>query len=93
MIEFCINDSFAVSATGYVNNSEGWFFEDKFIRYLLTMLSVVSALCACLKSSENDALEYTLGPSMMESDSRIETTARTLQYHFTKAHNMQKNVH
>lgn len=49
-------------------------------------------LCLLENNLENDALEYTLGPSMMESDSRIETNKKGFcRKHFTKLYNMQKN--
>lgn len=49
-------------------------------------------LCICEKKLENDALEYTLGPSLMEPDSRIETNRMGFcALHFTKLYNMQKN--
>lgn len=49
-------------------------------------------LCICEKKLENDALEYTLGPSMMEPDSRIETNKKGFcVHHFTKLYNMQQS--
>jgi len=49
-------------------------------------------LCLLEEKLESDALEYTLGPSMMESDSRIETNRKGFcSRHFTKLYNMQKN--
>lgn len=49
-------------------------------------------LCILENNLENDALEYTLGPSMMEPDSRIETNKKGFcQRHFIKLYNMQKN--
>lgn len=49
-------------------------------------------MCLLEKKLENDALEYTLGPSMMESDSRIETNKKGFcNRHFTKLYNLQKN--
>lgn len=49
-------------------------------------------MCILERNLENDALEYTLGPSMMESDSRIETNKKGFcRDHFTKLYNMQKN--
>lgn len=49
-------------------------------------------MCLLEKKLEEDALEYTLGPSMMESDSRIETNSKGFcNRHFTKLYNMQKN--
>ncbi|NLW03407.1 MAG: ABC transporter substrate-binding protein [Clostridiaceae bacterium] len=48
-------------------------------------------LCICEKKLESDALEYTLGPSMMEPDSRIETNRMGFcALHFTKLYNMQQ---
>jgi hypothetical protein len=49
-------------------------------------------MCLLEKRLEDDALEYTLGPSMMESDSRIETNRKGFcNRHFTKLYNKQKN--
>ena len=49
-------------------------------------------LCLLENNLENDALEYTLGPSMMEPDSRIETNKKGFcRKHFTKLYNLQKN--
>jgi hypothetical protein len=49
-------------------------------------------MCLLEKNLENDALEYTLGPSMMEPDSRIETNKKGFcGMHFSKLYNMQKN--
>lgn len=49
-------------------------------------------LCICERKFEEDALEYTLGPSLMEPDSRIETNRTGFcARHFTKLYNMQKN--
>lgn len=49
-------------------------------------------LCICEKKLEQDALEYTLGPSMMEPDSRIETNRTGFcNKHFTRLYNMQQN--
>lgn len=49
-------------------------------------------MCLLEKKLEDDALEYTLGPSMMESDSRIETNKKGFcNRHFTKLYNKQKN--
>lgn len=49
-------------------------------------------LCLCERKLENDALEYTLGPAMMEPDSRIETNKTGFcACHFTKLYNMQQN--
>ncbi len=49
-------------------------------------------MCLLEKKLENDALEYTLGPSMMEPDSRIETNEKGFcNRHFSKLYNMQKN--
>jgi len=48
-------------------------------------------LCICERKLENDALEYTLGPSMMEPDGRIETNRMGFcALHFTKLYNMQQ---
>jgi hypothetical protein len=49
-------------------------------------------ICLLEEKLESDAVEYTLGPSMMESDSRIETNRKGFcSRHFTKLYNMQKN--
>lgn len=49
-------------------------------------------LCLCEKKMEADALDYTLGPSMMEPDSRIETNRTGFcADHFAKLYNMQQN--
>jgi hypothetical protein len=49
-------------------------------------------ICLLEEKLEDDALECTLGPSMMESDSRIETNRKGFcNRHFTKLYNMQKN--
>lgn len=49
-------------------------------------------MCLLEKKVEGDALEYTLGPSMMEPDSRIETNNKGFcNRHFTRLYNMQKN--
>ena len=49
-------------------------------------------LCICERKLENDALEYTLGPSMMEPDSRIETNEKGFCHeHFTKLFNFGQN--
>lgn len=49
-------------------------------------------LCQCEKKLEGDALEYTLGPSMMEPDSRIESNRTGFcSRHFTRMYNLQKN--
>ncbi|MBP7175250.1 MAG: ABC transporter substrate-binding protein [Thermoclostridium sp.] len=49
-------------------------------------------MCLLQKKLEDDALEYTLGPSMMESDHRIETNKKGFcNRHFTKLYNKQKN--
>lgn len=49
-------------------------------------------LCLCEKKLENDALEYTLGPSMMEPDSRVETNhIGFCTRHFGKLYNLQQN--
>lgn len=49
-------------------------------------------MCQLEKKLEDDALEYTLGPSMMEPDSRIETNEKGFcNRHFTKLYNKQKN--
>jgi len=49
-------------------------------------------LCICERKLENDALEYTLGPAMMEPDSRIETNRTGFcNLHFTKLYNLQQN--
>jgi hypothetical protein len=49
-------------------------------------------LCLCERKLEEDALEYALGPSMMEPDCRIETNRTGFcRTHFTKLYNLQKN--
>lgn len=49
-------------------------------------------LCLCERKLEADALEYAVGPSMMEPDSRVETNKTGFcQKHFTKLYNLQKN--
>ena len=49
-------------------------------------------LCLCERKLENDALEYHLGPAMMEPDSRIETNRTGFcALHFTRLYNMQAN--
>lgn len=49
-------------------------------------------LCVCEKRLEQDALEYALGPSLMEPDSRMETNRMGFcAHHFTKLYNSQKN--
>jgi hypothetical protein len=49
-------------------------------------------LCICERKLENDALEFALGPSLMEPDSRIETNRTGFcATHFAKLYNMQKN--
>lgn len=49
-------------------------------------------LCVCERKLEDDALEYALGPAMMEPDSRIETNHKGFcALHFTKLYNMQKS--
>ncbi len=49
-------------------------------------------LCVCERKLENDALEYTLGPAMMEPDFRIETNhAGFCTNHFAKLYNLQKD--
>ncbi len=49
-------------------------------------------LCVLEKKMENDALEYHLGPAMMEPDSRVETNRTGFcARHFTKMYNMQQN--
>lgn len=49
-------------------------------------------LCLCEKKLESDALEYAIGPSMMEPDSRIETNRIGFcTRHFTRLYNLQKN--
>lgn len=49
-------------------------------------------LCICERKLESDALEYTLGPAMMEPDSRIETNRTGFcGLHFAKLYNLQQN--
>lgn len=49
-------------------------------------------LCVCERKLENDALEYTIGPSMMEPDSRVETNRTGFcAQHYTKMYNLQQN--
>ena len=48
-------------------------------------------LCVCERKLENDALEYTIGPAMMEPDFRIETNRTGFcSNHFVKLYNLQK---
>ena len=48
-------------------------------------------LCVCESKLENDALEYAVGPAMMESDCRIETNRTGFcSNHFVKLYNLQK---
>lgn len=50
------------------------------------------ALCVCERKLESDAIEYTLGPSVMEPDSRIETNRTGFcREHYTKLYNLQQN--
>ena len=47
-------------------------------------------LCVCEKKLENDALEYAVGPAMMEPDSRIETNRTGFcSNHFVKLYHIQ----
>ncbi|NMA67252.1 MAG: ABC transporter substrate-binding protein [Clostridiaceae bacterium] len=49
-------------------------------------------ICICERKLEHDALDYTLGPSMMEPDSRIETNRTGFCHeHFTKLYNFGQN--
>lgn len=49
-------------------------------------------LCICEAKLENDALEYFVGPAMMEPDCRIETNKTGFcAGHFTKLYNLQKD--
>jgi len=49
-------------------------------------------MCILERRVENDAIEYTLGPSMMEPDRRIETNEKGFcSHHFTKLYNTQEN--
>jgi len=49
-------------------------------------------MCILEKRIEDDAIKYTLGPSMMEPDSRIETNKKGFcNRHFTKLYNTQEN--
>lgn len=49
-------------------------------------------VCICERKLENDAIEYTLGPSMMEPDTRIETNRKGFCHeHFTKLFNFGQN--
>ncbi len=49
-------------------------------------------LCICERKLESDALEYHLGPAMMEPDSRIETNRTGFcGYHFAKLYNLHQN--
>ncbi len=49
-------------------------------------------LCLCETKLENDALEYFVGPAMMEPDCRIETNKTGFcAGHFTKLYNLQKD--
>lgn len=48
-------------------------------------------LCVCERKLENDALEYAVGPAMMEPDCRIETNRTGFcSNHFVKLYNLQK---
>jgi len=49
-------------------------------------------MCILERRIENDAINYTLGPSMMEPDRRIETNKKGFcNHHFTKLYNTQEN--
>jgi hypothetical protein len=49
-------------------------------------------LCICERKLESDALDYTLGPAMMEPDSRIATNRMGFcSTHFAKLYNLQQN--
>ena len=49
-------------------------------------------LCLLEKKLEDEALEYCLGPSMMEPDSRIDSNKKGFcQKHFNMLYNLQKN--
>lgn len=49
-------------------------------------------LCICEKKLENDALEYAVGPAMMEPDYRIQTNKTGFcSNHFVKLYNLQKD--
>lgn len=49
-------------------------------------------MCILEKRIEDDAIKYTLGPSMMEPDTRIETNKKGFcRHHFTKLYNTQEN--
>lgn len=49
-------------------------------------------LCICEKKLEQDALEYALGPSLMEPDGRMETNRSGFcARHFAKLYNMRQN--
>lgn len=49
-------------------------------------------MCILEKRIEDDAIKYTLGPSMMEPDRRIETNKKGFcNRHFTKLYNTQEN--
>lgn len=49
-------------------------------------------MCILEKRIEDDAVKYTLGPSMMEPDRRIETNKKGFcNRHFTKLYNTQEN--
>ena len=49
-------------------------------------------MCVLEKRIEDDAIKYTLGPSMMEPDRRIETNKKGFcRRHFTKLYNAQEN--
>ena len=48
-------------------------------------------ICVCERNLENDALEYAVGPAMMEPDCRIETNRTGFcSNHFVKLYNLQK---
>lgn len=49
-------------------------------------------ICICERKLENDALEYAIGPAMMEPDNRIETNKKGFcANHFAKLYNFEKN--
>lgn len=49
-------------------------------------------LCVCERKLENDAVEYHIGPAMMEPDSRVETNKTGFcGPHYTKMYNLEQN--
>lgn len=49
-------------------------------------------VCICERKLETDALEYAIGPAMMEPDNRIETNKKGFcAAHYTKLYNLEQN--